>query len=320
MITKTNFKFPASGATVNLYTFKNSVGNQIQIIDYGARIVSWIHKNINVITGCENLTDYEKDGGYLGAIVGRCANRIANAEFTLNGKVYNLEKNEGKHHLHGGFNGFDKKFWQGEILGDSLKLTYTSPDGEAGYPAALTATVTYKFTDNDELKIEYALRSDADTVCNLTNHSYFNLDGAGNILNHDVQIFADEYTPANEELIIDGRILPVEGTPLDLRQLTKVSKHMTGNFEYDHNLCIKNFDGEIKKAACVCSEKTGITLTFYTDLPGIQFYTGNFLQEKYSGLCLEAQYFPNAVNIPNFQQPILRAGEILKHQIIYALK
>ena len=325
MISKEIFGTLESGASVDIFTLRGG-NSEVKITNYGGRIVSWIYKGVNVVLGYENLDGYVNDGAYLGAIVGRCANRIGDAKFTLNGVEYFLDKNDGgKNHLHGGFSGFEKKIWAAEIIGNTLKLICESPDGEGGYPANLTATVVYELTDDDELKINYSATADGDTICNLTNHSYFNLDGSQSILGHKIQIFSDKFTWANSESIPDGRILNVEGTPMDLRKLTAVGEHIDDDFDelkfaagYDHNWCIANYDGHLRKAAQVVGEN-GVRLMVFTTLLGVHFYAGNFLPVKRSGLALETQYYPNAINLENFPQPILRGGETWTAQTIFKL-
>lgn len=327
MIKREVFGFLQTGERVEQFTLKNSTNSVVKIINYGARIVSWNFGGINVILGYDNLADYEKDTAYKGAIVGRCANRIGNATFMLNGKKYELDKNNGNNHLHGGFSGFESKIWEAEILTEnSLKLSLFSPDGEGGYPANLKVEVIYTFTDNNELEISYQATADADTICNLTNHSYFNLNGEGDILAHSLQIFADNYTWANEESIPDGRILTVQNTPLDFRELRKIGERINDDFDqlnyangYDHNYCINDYDGSLKKAATVIADKTGIKLSVYTTSVGMHFYAGNFLEPARSGFALETQFFPDAINKANFLSPILKVGEIFKAKTVYAL-
>ena len=320
---------------------KNANGTEVEIIEYGARVKSWKIDGIDVVLGYDDIEGYKKDDKFMGAIAGRCANRIGDAKFDLNGKIYELDKNDGgKNHLHGGFNGFDKKFWRAEQNGNSIKLTCESADGEGGYPGNLKATVNYTLTNDDELKIDYEATSDADTICNLTNHTYFNLNGcdSSTILNHKIQIFADNYTWANAESIPDGKILKVENTPMDLRKLTRIGEHIDDDFDelkfgkgYDHNWCINDYDGTLKKAAYVESDDGKINLTVYTTQPGLQFYAGNFLNGdpvgkggvkngRRSGFALEAQYYPNSINLSNVPQPILRKGETWKAQTIYKLQ
>ena len=329
-ITKIDFGKTAEGKNVDCYELKNSAGTAVKIITYGARVSSWIFKGVEVILGYKNISDYEADDSYKGAVVGRCANRIGGAKFELNGKIFEIDKNDaGKNHLHGGFNGFEKKIWTAEILPEGLKMTVESPDGEGGYPGNFKAEVIYNLTENNSLEISYCATSDADTLCNLTNHSYFNLDGGGDILEHKIQIFADSYTWANDESVPDGRILSVENTPMDLRQPHKIGEHIDDDFDelnfgrgYDHNYCVGKL-GEMKKVAVVEGAKSKIKLTVETEMPGLQFYAGNWLNDKYfgkrSGFALESQFYPNAINLENFDKPILKAGEIFKSKTIYSL-
>lgn len=370
MMKKDSFGKFSDGREVFIYTLRNTKGTEVKVIDYGARLVSWKirdadYKLVDVILGYGDAAGYEHDTGRMGATMGRCANRIANASFVLNGRTYELDKNHGsqkQHHIHGGVASFDKQFWQGEETPEGVRFTYRSPAGEGGYPGSLTATVLYSLSNDNELSIRYEAVSDEDTVCNLTNHAYFNLDGfaAGSVLDQKIQIFADQYTWANEESLPDGRILPVEGTPMDLRQLTPIGAHIDDDFDqlrnargYDHNFCVRDevpeiemepgmfgFDpgcpidyneGGLKKAAYAESEKSGLTLTAYTTMPGIQFYTGNSLKgvpvgkdgvsfPPRTGFCLETQFYPDAPNHPEFPQPILRKGETWKSQTVYVLK
>ena len=318
-VKKFDFGQTADGRKVDGYELKNSSGTTAKIITYGARLTSWIFSGVEVVLGYDNIADYEADTSYKGAVVGRCANRIGGASFELNGKIYALDKNDGgKNHLHGGFNGFEKKIWAAEVIPDGLKLTVESPDGEGGYPGNLIATAIYNLTDDNALEISYAATADADTLCNLTNHTYFNLDGSGDILQQKIQIFADAYTWANAESIPDGRILSVEGTPLDLRQLQTIGAHIDDDFDelnfgrgYDHNFCVGKL-GEMKKVARAQSSDSKIVLEVFTTQPGLQFYSGNWLDDKKfgnrTGFALESQFYPNAINLPNFDKPILKAN------------
>ena len=326
MITKKFFGTTADGKNVDCYELKNSAGTTAKIITYGARLTSWIFNGVNVVLGYDNIEGYEKDAAYKGAIVGRCANRIGGAQFELNGKVYAIDKNDnGKNHLHGGFNGFERKIWAAEITADGLKMFVESPDGEGGYPGNIKVTVIYNLTDNNELGISYSATSDADTLCNLTNHTYFNLDGGGDILKQKIQIFADSYTWANAESVPDGRILSVDNTPMDLRTLQEIGAHIDDDFDelnfghgYDHNFCVGKL-GEMKKAAHAESAKSKIALDVFTTQCGLQFYAGNWLDDKRSGFALESQFYPNAINLPNFDKPILKAGEIQNSKTVFYL-
>ena len=334
------------GRDIEEFALTNARGTSARFISYGARLVSLAIKNgdgapVDVILGYADIDAYQKDDKFMGAIAGRHANRIAGAEFSLNGKTFRLAKNDGRNHLHGGKEGFDKKVWDGRIEDGTLVFTYTSPDGEENYPGELVAKVRYTLSEEDELIIDYEAVTDADTVCNLTNHSYFNLDGfgCGDIGKHNMQIFADRYTAADSELLPDGRILPVEGTPLDFREPTPIGAHIDDDCEalrnghgYDHNWCIKREDdGELVRAASVEAASSGIAMEVFTTSPGMQFYSGNFLNADLvgkdgvkfpyrSGFCLETQYYPNALANPDFPQPILRRGEVWKARTVYAFK
>lgn len=369
-IKKESFGKLKDGREVELYTLRNTKGTQAQIITYGARLVAWKFRNqdfklVDVVLGYEDIATYEQDDKYLGAIVGRHANRIAEGKAVVGGKEYQLELNDGsrkQNHLHGGFHGFDKQLWEAEETHEGLKLTYRSKDGEGGYPGNLTATVTYGLSNDNELSIRYEAVSDKDTVCNLTNHSYFNLDGfdADSVLEQKLQIFSDEFTENDEESLPTGKILPVEGTPMDFREPTAIGARIGEDYDqlvkgkgYDHNWILRDKPAEVemepgmfgydpgcpidyleaglKNAAYAYSEKSGISLTAYTDLPGIQFYSGNYLDKNLpgkqgvrfglrSGFCLETQYYPNAFQHPEFPQPILKAGEVWKSQTVYVLK
>ncbi len=369
-IRKEAFGKTADGRAIDLYTLRNTKGTEVRITTFGARLVSWrvmtsAGKFVDVLLGYGDGATYEQDNDTaMGGIVGRHANRIAGGKAVIGGETYQLELNTGSHnqnHIHGGFKGFHMKLWQAEPVYTGLKLTYHSVDGEGGYPGNMDVTVLYSLSNDNELSIKYEAVADHDTICNLTNHSYFNLDGydSGSILDQKIQIFADKYTWADAESLPDGRILPVEGTPMDLRQPVRIGEHIDDDFDelkmgcgYDHNWVIRDepavvemqpgqfgFDptcpidynaGGLKKAAYAESEKTGLTLTCYTTQPGIQFYTGNFLDGSFpgkkgatfprrSGFALETQYFPNALANPNFPQPILKKGETWQAQTVYVL-
>lgn len=335
-IRKFDFGKLSDGRTVDAYELKNPAGTTVTIINYGARVTSWIFNGIDIILGYDNAQSYERDGAYMGAVVGRCANRIGGAKFQLNGKTYTLDKNDGNNHLHSGFNGFEKKIWTANITGNGLEMSVESPDGEGGYPGNFKATVVYNLTSDNELLIDYSATADANTLCNLTNHSYFNLDGfdSGSILNQKIQIHADSYTWASAESIPDGRILPVDNTPMDLRELTVIGEHIDDDFDqlnfghgYDHNFCVGKL-GELKEVAV--AEGSSIRMTVLTTQPGLQFYAGNFLAgnpvgkhgvnfANRSGFALETQFYPNAINLPNFDQPVLKRGEIQTARTIYKL-
>jgi aldose 1-epimerase len=332
------------GTAVEQYTLKNSRGMTAKIITYGG-IITELHvpdrggKLDDVVLGFDNLDAYLKGHPYFGAITGRVANRIAKGRFTLDGKEYKLATNNGPNALHGGLQGFDKKVWKAEPVkggdGPGLKLSYVSPDGEEGYPGNLTTTVTYTLTDNNELRIDYQATTDKATPVNLTNHSYFNLTGAksgSDVLGHVVMLNADRYTPVDATLIPTGKIEPVKGTPLDFTTPRPIGAHIkeikADPVGYDHNFVLNGGGGTRAPAARVIEPKTGRVLEMSTTEPGVQFYTGNFLDgtltgkggvvyKQYQGFCLEAHHFPDAVHHPNFPSVILRPGQTYTQTTVY---
>jgi aldose 1-epimerase len=273
----------------------------------------------------------------MGAIAGRVANRIARGRFTLDGKTYQLACNNGRNHLHGGPNGWAKVFWDIEgVSEDAVRLKYHSRDGDEHYPGNVIVTTTYSVDASNTLVIEIAATTDAPTLINPTNHCYFNLhqDHHDTILDHDLQINADHFTPSDEELIPTGEIISVENTPMDFRKLKKVGQHMQSGFEvnlrnadgYDHNYVLDDFDGNMKACATLSSSSSGIMMAMSTNQPGLQLYTGNALSmdgrngvryQKYSGICLEAQGFPDAINHDHFPSIVLRPGEQFFHRTEY---
>ena len=301
------------------YTLRNDLGFEVTIITYGGAIVSLKVPDRNgvfgdIVLGFETLEEYVNNPLYFGALVGRYANRIARGRFSLNGLEYQLPCNNGVNHLHGGFKGFDKRVWNASQDGNVLHLSYFSKDGEEGYPGNLTAYVDYSLRAN-ELSIEYRATTDRDTIVNLTNHSYFNLRGAGTILDHELMLSADSFTPVDEGLIPTGEIRLVEGTRMDFRKSRPID---SGG--YDHNFVLNDWNGSLRSAARVYDPTTGRLMEILTTQPGIQFYSGNFLDgsyggkygfvyEKYAALCLEPQHFPDSPNHPNFPSTILHAGE-----------
>jgi aldose 1-epimerase len=342
-ITRNFFGNLADGTEIHIFTLSNSKGTEVKIINYGGIVVSIVVPDRNgrfddVVLGYDKLEGYLKNSAYFGAIIGRHANRIENAGFEINGAAYNVTKNEGENQLHGGLIGFDKVVWQAEIVtkeqDESLQLSYISKDGEEGYPGNLDVKVTYTLTNDNALKIDYYGISDKDTVVNLTNHSYFNLSGhkSGNILKHEVMINSDKFTVNDRYSIPTGEIRDVKGTPMDFTKLTTVEEGIFTDYEqlvfgngYDHNWVL-NLTRE--KAAEVFDPASGRVMEVYTTKPGIQFYTGNYVDEseyckegakynKNSALCLETQYFPNALKHKHFPSPILKAGEEYNHTTIY---
>ena len=325
----TDFGTTKKGEKVYKYTLCGKK-TEVDILNYGGTItaIRTHDKNgkiVDVCLGYDTIGEYESNGGYLGALIGRVGNRIAGGKFTLNGKDYQLALNDGKNHLHGGKIGFDKKMWNVKIDGEKLFLETFSPDMEENYPGNLMVKVIYTL-ENDELSIEYFAKSDKDTLCNLTNHCYFNLEGGGNdIYNQELMIDADYITTVDTGLIPHGKLLKVSGTPFDFSKSKKIGRDINEKDEqlkncggYDHNFCL-NTNGQFKTFAVAYSEKTGIEMECKTTLPGVQLYTGNFI-DKLKGkggviykdrgaFCLETQVYPNAINCPNFPSCILRAGE-----------
>ncbi|WP_199535464.1 aldose epimerase family protein [Rhodohalobacter sp. SW132] len=325
------------GRDVHQFTLKSDAGIEVKIINYGGIITSLYAPDKdgepgNVVLGFDNLDDYLGDHPYFGALIGRFGNRIAEGRFELDGEEYQLATNDGENHLHGGEQGFDKVLWDAELVDDqTLQLTYLSEDGEEGYPGNLEVTVTYTLTDN-ELEIDYRAETDKATPVNLTAHSYFNLTGdpSNTILDHQLKLNAEKFTPVNEQLIPTGEIAEVSGTPFDFTDSHTIGQRI-GNVEggYDHNFVLDNENGELILAAEVTESESGRVLSVYTTEPAIQFYSGNFLDgelqspdgvsyEQYSGFCLEPQHFPNSPNEPSFPSTILRPGEIYETKTVYS--
>ena len=289
----------------------------------------------DIVLGFEDLASYLRGHSYFGAIVGRVANRIARGKFKLDGVEYRLAINDGLNHLHGGLKGFDKVLWQAEpaqtSTGSGVKLSYLSHDGEEGYPGNLSVAVTYVVTEDNELRIEYAASSDRATPINLTNHSYFNLAGAehADILAHELSLAADHFTPVDDELIPTGEITPVKDTALDFRKSTSIGarlRELPGG--YDHNFALNRSGNGLTSAAYVSEPTLGRSMEILTTEPGIQFYSGNFLDgslkgkkgvkyEEHRGFCLETQHFPDSVNHPNFPTTIFRPGETYAQTTVY---
>ena len=342
-VKKESFGKTNDGATVDQYILTNSAGMTAKIITYGAILTELDvpdrdGKLADVVLGFDNLKDYLAGHPYFGATVGRVANRIAKGEFTFGGKTYKLAVNNGPNSLHGGKKGFDKVVWEAEPLtvpdAAAVKFTYVSKDGEEGYPGNLTATVVYTLTNNNALRLDYTAKTDKATPVNLTNHSYFNLASpkSGDILGHELTLNADRYTPADDTLIPTGEIKPVKDTPLDFTKPRKIGERIeqikADPVGYDHNYVLNSGGKELALAATVREPKSGRVMEMYTTEPGVQFYTGNFLDgkqtgkdgvvyKKYGGFCLEAQHFPDSVHHDNFPSMILKPGETYKQTTIY---
>ncbi|HMK38309.1 MAG TPA: aldose epimerase family protein [Bacteroidota bacterium] len=334
------------GRDVFLYTLRNRSGMEARITNYGGIVVSLFvpdksHRPGDVVLGYDSLSSYLKATPYFGAIVGRYGNRIGKARFTLDGKEYALNANDGPNTLHGGLKGFDKVVWEADDTtppGQArLSLSYLSRDGEEGYPGTLKAGVVYTLTDSNELRIDYSATTDRPTVLNLTHHSYFNLAGAGtgDILSHDLMLNADRFTPIDAGLITTGELRPVEGTPMDFRTSTAIGARIGGNDEqlklgrgYDHNWVLSRTGEGLSLAARLSEKSSGRVLEVWTTEPGIQFYSGNFLNGSNigkggtayayrTGLCLETQHFPDSPNKPSFPSTVLRPGEKFASTTVY---
>ncbi len=345
-IDKQVFGSDVDGKPVYLFTLSNVNGMVVRITNYGAIVQSLLvpdreGKIEDVVLGYDQLNDYLKDSPYFGAIVGRYGNRIARGKFRLENNEYTLQTNNGVNHLHGGIKGFDKVVWNAEPIKYenevSLKLSYLSPDGEEGYPGNLSAIVIYTLTNNNELKIEYQATTDKPTLCNLTHHSYFNLSGncQRNILNHRLWINANHFTPVDSTLIPTGEILPVKDTPFDFSTARAISERIDWEDEqlkfglgYDHNWVLNDVDGSLKLQASLYDSVSGRLMEILTVEPGLQFYSGNFLNGSQvgkagkvyhfrNGLCLETQHFPDSPNKPNFPATILKPGETYETQTVY---
>ena len=340
------FEQTIDGKKVALYMIKNAKGMQAAIPHFGGRLVSLLvpdksGKPTDVIVGFDNLNDFVKisTDPYYGATIGRYGNRIAKAKFSIDGVEYKLAANNGVNALHGGPKGFHNVVWDAKPVGENgLELSYTSADGEEGYPGKLNVKVVCTLTDSNELKIDYEATTNKKTVCNLTHHSYFNLNGvgSGNIANHQLMINADTYTPVDETLIPTGKIEKVEGTPFDFRTATAIGARVNDSANdqikkgagYDHNFVLnKNKGTGLNLAATAWGDKSGILMEVYTQEPGLQFYGGNFMNGKNSlkgtkddyrtAFCLETQHFPDSPNQPAFPSTLLEPGKVYKTTSVY---
>lgn len=334
------------GERAGLYVLRNARGMEARITNYGGTVVSLLvpdkaGRTADVVLGYDSLAPYLADSPYFGCVVGRYGNRIGKARFTLDGKEYALAANNGVNHLHGGVSGFDKKLWRvvrEPAAGDqSLALATTSPDGEEGYPGTLDVTVTYSLTDANELAIDYEAVTDEPTVVNLTHHGYFNLGGhaSGLITGHLLRLRADRYTPVDEGLIPTGELRPVEGTPFDFREPATIGARIDAADEqikfgggYDHNYVLTRLGPGLEPAARVTDPASGRVMEVLTTEPGVQFYSGNFLDGHHvgkggaryarrSGLCLETQHFPDSPNRPAFPSVRLAPGETYRSRTVY---
>lgn len=344
-VTKADWGDPIEGKPVYLFTLRNNKGVEAKISNYGGIVTSFRVRDRNnqlgdVVLGYDRLNGYLKSTPYFGCLVGRYGNRIAKAKFTLNGKEYQLAKNNDGNSLHGGIKGFDKVVWDVVSTkavegGAAIELHYVSKDGEEGFPGNLSVTAVYTLTADNMLRLDYTATTDQDTVMSLTHHSYFNFAGAGDILNHQVQIYADRFTPVDSTLIPLGELRSLDGSPLDFRRAEKIGARIEANDEqiklgkgYDHNYVLNKPEGQLGLAARVYEETSGRLMEVWTTEPGMQFYTGNFLDgtitgkggwtyQRRNGFCMEPQKFPDSPNQPNFPSCVLKPGQTFKSTIAY---
>ncbi len=339
-VTKQGFGHTSDGTPVDVYSLADGKV-EARIMTYGGILVSLRTPDRNgklddVVLGCESVEKYAAQTAHFGGIIGRYANRIAHGSFQLDGHTYSIPKNDGDNSLHGGIRGFDKVVWEAKEIADGVELTYVSKDGDQGFPGTLTTTVRYTLSGS-ALRIEYSATTDKDTVLNLTNHSYFNLKGAGSgeILDHDLMLNADRYTPVDKNLIPTGQLPGVAGTPFDFRSLTPIGSRIEQNNEqlkiaggYDHNWVLNRSGNALTLAARVEEPVSGRLMEVYTTEPGIQFYTGNFLDgtvkgkggkvyARRSAFCLETQHFPDSPNHPAFPSTVLKPGQRYQSETVY---
>jgi aldose 1-epimerase len=341
-VTKKDYGKTSDGQAVELYTLSNANGMKAEIMTYGGALVSLTvpdraGKFGDVLLGMDDVKGYETPVPYFGALIGRYGNRIGKAQFVLDGHTYKLPANDNGNTLHGGIKGFDKRVWSAKPgTGASLELSYVSKDGEEGFPGTLSTKVAYTLTDKNELKIDYTATADKTTVANLTNHAYFNLagPGEGTILAHEVTINADRFTPVDSTLIPTGELRAVKGTPFDFTKSTAIGARIEQNDEqlkfgrgYDHNWVLNKGNGGLTKAAEVHDPKSGRVMEVSTTEPGLQFYTGNFLDGTLKGkgksfqhrgaFCMETQHYPDSPNKPSFPSTTLKPGQTYKTSTVY---
>jgi aldose 1-epimerase len=329
------------GVPVELYTLSNGRGMVAKVMTYGA-ILTELHvpdargQVTNVTLGFDNLPRYLQGHPLFGAVVGRVANRISNARFTLDGVEYKLAANNGPNHIHGGLKGFDKRVWKAEPVatprGAGVKLSYLSADGEEGYPGNLSVTIVYTLTEDNELRLDYEATTDKPTIVNLTNHGYFNLAGGGDVLDHELTLEADRYTPSDDRLIPTGEIAPVQGTPLDFTRPARIGarieqlKPKPGG--YDHNFVLNGAPQTLRRAARLREPRGGRVLEVLTTEPGVQLFTANFFDgrvtgtggvvyPRHAGVCFETQHFPDSVNKPQFPSVVLRPGQTFRSSTVF---
>jgi aldose 1-epimerase len=343
-ISQASFGVTGDGTAVDIYTLRNPSGVQVRLTNYGGIVTSWMvpdrqGKPGDVVLGYDTLDGYLKASPYFGCLVGRCGNRIAKGRFTLNGVTRRLAINNPPNSLHGGLRGFDKVVWRAKLLttpdGPALELSYLSKDGEEGFPGNLNVKAVHSLTPDNGLRIDFTATTDQDTLVNLTHHSYFNLAGKGDVLNHSVQINADKFTPVDSTLIPTGELKPVAGTPLDFRKPALIGARIGENDEqlkfgggYDHNWVPNKPLNKLDVVARVAERTSGRVLEVLSTQPGVQFYSGNYLDgtitgkggwvyQRRHGFCFEPQHFPDSINQPKFPSVVLKPGETYRHTIIY---
>ncbi len=338
-ITKSDFGTTNTGENIYIYHLENAGGAYVEIINFGCRLVKIVVPDRNgnmtdVCLGFSSMDNYANDNASLGAVVGRVANRIKDGSFSLHGKTYQLAVNNGTNHLHGGLIGYGSKAWEAKVKDDKLILTLHSEDGEEGYPGNLTLSVTYGWSEDNELSILYEVSTDADTLLNVTSHGYFNLngEGSGDVLSHELFIDADQITELDDSQAPTGTFLPVDGTPFDFRTMHTIGKLMHSDYEqfrkfgtYDHNFVI-NGTG-LREAAVLQSKESGIRMTCFTDQPGLQLYVANQpielpgkdgkTYERHTSVCLETQHFPDAINHENFPSIVLEPEAPFRSKTLY---
>lgn len=337
MVKKT-YTFTDKCGTVDVYTLENAKGMKMEVSALGGRILTLTApdrdgKLADVLMGLARPEDYVDNHPYYGAFIGRYGNRIGGAKFTLGGKTYELEKNNGRNMLHGGFVGFDRRLMTAKVDGEALVLSYHSPDGECGFPGNLDVDVKYELTDDGEVKLTYDAVSDADTLCNLTNHAYFNIGDDDTVLDQVLDINASRITPVDDELIPHGEFMDVIGTPYSFKGGVKLGKNMFSDDHmialchgFDFNYCLdRKTENDLEFCASVYDEKSGRYMECYTTLPGVQLYTSNTVKgsvgkktyENYAALCLETQGFPNSPNCPEYPSTVLKKGEKYHTETVY---
>ena len=335
-----------NGQKVYSYTLKNSCGMSLSVSNYGCVIQSLCVSDRSghirdVVLGFDGLKDYTRQKYYIGTVIGRCANRIKGAVFTLNGREYQLSRNEGENHLHGGHRGFHDRVWETEFEGkDRIIFRYISPDGEEGYPGSMEVRIGYELTADNTVIVQYRAACDADTIVNLTNHSYFNLAGHDHhsIEDHELQVFADAYTQIDESCTPTGVIAPVAGTPLDLREPTRIGERLNIAHDqirygsgYNHNYVLNKSRKNLSAAAILSAPSVGLRMKVYTTMPGLQLYTGNYLKgdikgkdgaiyKKFAGVCLETQGFPDAVHHAHFPSVICKKDDVYTSKTVLAFE